>query len=266
MLICTTGFDLATPVLWVALVMGLLIGSFLTVVIDRVPRGASIVQPGSACGTCGLELGPLDLVPVMSWIVLRGKCRKCRQPIGVEPIVVEIVTAALFVLMAIHFESGVLVAAFCVFAAGLTGLTVIDLKTQRLPREVTYTVMALGAPLLVIAALIENEPRRIYMALIGAAISLAVMGALYIASRGGLGDGDVRLSPLLGMYLGWLNPGLALVGLFYGFILGAVIGVAMMIIGKAGRRTQLPFGPFLAAGSIVAIFYGQNLIDMVLGH
>ena len=255
-MICTTGIDLATPVLWVALVMGLLIGSFLTVVIDRVPRGASIVQPGSACGTCGLELGPLDLVPVMSWIVLRGKCRKCRQPIGVEPIVVEIVTAALFVLMAIHFESGVLVAAFCVFAAGLT----------RLPREVTYTVMALGAPLLVIAALIENEPRRIYMALIGAAISLAVMGALYIASRGGLGDGDVRLSPLLGMYLGWLNPGLALVGLFYGFILGAVIGVAMMIIGKAGRRTQLPFGPFLAAGSIVAIFYGQNLIDMVLGH
>ena len=168
--------------------------------------------------------------------------------------------------MAIHFERSVLVAAFCVFAAGLTGLTVIDLKTQRLPREVSYTVMALGAPLLVIAALIDNEPRRIYMALIGATISLAVMGVLYIASRGGLGDGDVRLSPLLGMYLGWLNPGLALVGLFYGFILGAVVGVVMMIIGKAGRQTQLPFGPFLAAGSIVAIFYGQNLIDLVLGH
>ena len=265
-MICATGIDLATPVLWVALVMGLLIGSFLTVVIDRVPRGASIVQPGSACGSCGLELGPLDLVPVLSWIALRGKCRKCRQPIGIEPIVVELVTAVLFVLMAIHFERGVLVAAFCVFAAGLTGLTVIDLKTQRLPREVSYTVMTLGAPLLVIAALMDNEPRRIYMALIGATISVAVMGALYIASRGGLGDGDVRLSPLLGMYLGWLNPGLALVGLFYGFILGAVIGVLMMIIGKAGRQTQLPFGPFLAAGSIVAIFCGQNLIDVVLGH
>ena len=265
-MIDATGIDLATPVLWVALVMGLLIGSFLTVVIDRVPRGASIVQPGSACGSCGLELGPLDLVPVLSWLALQGKCRKCRQPIGIEPIIVEIVTATLFVLMAIHFERSVLVVAFCVFAAGLTGLTVIDLKTQRLPREVSYTVMALGAPLLVIAAFIEDEPRRIYMAAIGAAIALAVMTTLYIASRGGLGDGDVRLSPLLGMYLGWLNPGLALVGLFYGFILGAVIGLAMMIVGKAGRRTQLPFGPFLAAGSIVAIFYGQNLIDVVLGH
>lgn len=265
-MICVTGIDLATPVLWVALVMGLLIGSFLTVVIDRVPRGASVVQPGSACGSCGLELGPLDLVPVLSWLVLRGKCRKCRQPIGIEPILVEIATATLFVLMAIHFERSVLVAAFCVFAAGLTGLTVIDLKIHRLPREVSYTVMAFGAPLLVIAALIDNEPRRIYMALIGAGVSLAVMGALYKASRGGLGDGDVRLSPLLGMYMGWLNPGLALVGLFYGFILGAVIGVVMMILGKAGRRTQLPFGPFLAAGSIVAIFFGQNLIDLVLGH
>jgi leader peptidase (prepilin peptidase)/N-methyltransferase len=265
-MICATGIELATPVLWVALVMGLLIGSFLTVVIDRVPRGVSVVQPGSACGSCGLELGPLDLVPVLSWLVLRGKCRKCRQPIGIEPILVEIATATLFVLMAIHFERSVLVAAFCVFAAGLMGLTVIDLKTQRLPREVSYTVMALGAPLLVIAALIGDEPRRIYMAVIGAGISLAVMGALYKASRGGLGDGDVRLSPLLGMYLGWLNPGLALVGLFYGFILGAVVGVVMMIIGKAGRQTQLPFGPFLAAGSIVAIFYGQNLIDLVLGH
>ena len=102
-MICANGIDIATPVLWVAVVMGLLIGSFLTVVIDRVPRGASIVQPGSACGSCGLELGPLDLMPVVSWLVLRGKCRKCRQPIGAEPIIVEIVTATLFTLMAIHF-------------------------------------------------------------------------------------------------------------------------------------------------------------------
>ena len=126
--------------------------------------------------------------------------------------------------------------------------------------------MALGAPLLVIAALIEGESRRIYMALLGSVIALAVMGALYAMSRGGLGEGDVRLSPLLGMYLGWLNPGLALVGLFYGFILGSVIGIMMMIMGKADRQTQLPFGPFLAAGSVMAIFYGQNLINVVLGH
>ena len=143
---------------------------------------------------------------------------------------------------------------------------VIDLKTKRLPREVSYIVMALGAPLLVIAALIEGESRRIYMALLGSVIALAVMGVLYAMSRGGLGEGDVRLSPLLGMYLGWLNPGLALVGLFYGFILGSVIGIMMMIMGRADRQTQLPFGPFLAAGSVMAIFYGQNLINVVLGH
>lgn len=265
-MLSTNGTEFTAPVVWIALVMGLLIGSFLTVVIDRVPRGVSIVRPGSSCGNCGLELGPLDLVPVFSWIALRGKCRACRSVIGVETLVVEIAAALLFVAMALRFGDGFSTAAFCVFAAGLIALTTIDLETQRLPREITYTVMALGAPLLSIAAVSNDEPRRLYMALIGATISWAVMALLYVASRGGLGDGDVRLSPLLGLYLGWLNPGLALVGLFFGFILGAVVGVAMMVAGKAGRRTQLPFGPFLAAGSLVAIFVGQDFVDIVLGH
>ena len=265
-MICVIGINLATPVLWTAVAMGLVIGSFLTAVIDRVLREESVVRSDSVCGSCGLEVGPFDLLSVLLWLVLGGRCRKCLQPSGVERIIVKIVTVVLFALMAVHFKSSILVAAFCVFAAGLTGLTVIDLKTKRLPREVSYTVMALGAPLLVIAALIEGESRRIYMALLGSVIALAAMGVLYAMSRGGLGDGDVRLSPLLGMYLGWLNPGLALVGLFYGFILGSVIGIMMMIMGKADRQTQLPFGPFLAAGSVMAIFYGQNLINVVLGH
>lgn len=265
-MLCAIEIDADTAYMAGAVVMGLLIGSFLTVVIDRIPRGASIVRPGSSCGQCGLELGPFDLVPVLSWLLLRGKCRRCRARIGIEPVLVELSTTALFVLMAIHFDDGFQILAYCVFAAGLVALSVIDGKTHRLPRQITYIVAAMGAVLLTVAAVANNEPRRLYMALIGAGGALAVMSLLYVASRGGLGDGDVRLSPLLGMYLGWLNPGLALVGLFYGFILGAVIGGLMMIAGKAGRKTAIPFGPFLAAGSLTAIFYGQGMIDMVLGH
>jgi leader peptidase (prepilin peptidase) / N-methyltransferase len=244
-------------------VLGLLIGSFLTVVADRVPEGRSIVSPGSACGACGMNLGVPDLVPVFSWLALRGRCRGCGARIGVEPLIIEIVNAGLFAAMAVEFGLSWELAAFCVFAAGLVALSAIDLKTKRLPRQVTYTTAAIGAPLLVIAALVNDEPERIWMAALGAGIAFAFMLLIYIVSRGGMGDGDVRLAPLLGMHLGWLNPGIVMVGLFLGFLLGAIVGVALMASGVAGRRTKIPFGPFLAAGSLLAVFVGQAFVDAI---
>ena len=245
-------------------IFGLVIGSFLTVVVDRVPRGASIVAPGSACGACGLELGPLDLVPVLSWLALRGKCRRCKASIGIEPLVLELTTSTLFVLLAIKFHLSWELGAYCTLAAGLVALSWIDLKTKRLPREIIYVTAAIGIPLLCIAALVRHEPKRIWMMLLGAAIALAFMALVYVASRGGMGDGDVRLSPLLGAYLGWLNPGFVAVGLFLGFLLGAVVGIALMLIGRAGRKTAVLFGPFLAAGTMAAIWVGQRAIDLIL--
>lgn len=244
-----------------AAVLGLIIGSFLTVVVDRVPRGASIVSPGSACGACGLRLGPRDLVPVFSWLVLGGKCRRCRTSIGIEPLVLELTTCGLFVAMAVHFDRVAETIAFCTLSAGLVALSWIDLKTKRLPREVTYVTAALGLPVLVIAALVRDEPRRIATMAGGAAIALAFMWILYVASRGGMGDGDVRLSPLLGAYLGWLGLPYVPIGLFLGFLLGSIVGVGAMVVGRAGRKTALPFGPFLAAGTVLAVFVGRSAID-----
>lgn len=248
----------------IAALYGLFAGSFLTVVVDRVPRGASVVQPGSACGNCGLRLGPRDLVPVLSWLALRGKCRKCHTNIGTEPLVLELSTAFLFGLTAWHFGLSWRLPAFCVLMAGLVALSWIDLHSKRLPRAITHWTAIVGIPLLCVAALVEHEPRRIWMMLLGAAISFAVMGLIYLASRGGLGDGDVRLAPLLGAYLGFLNPGLAPVGLFFGFAAGALVGVALMALKRAGRRTAVPFGPFLALGTVLAIFFGQRYIDLLL--
>lgn len=247
-----------------AVVYGLVGGSFLTVVVDRVPRGASIVRPGSACGNCGYRLGVLDLVPVLSWLVLRGKCRKCRHSIGIEPLVLEITTASLFGLTAWHFGMSWRTPAYCVLMAGLVALAWVDLRTQRLPREITYTTAAVGAPLLAIAALVEGQPERIWMAALGAAISLALMALIYTLARGGMGDGDVRLSPLLGMYLGFLNPGIAPVGLFFGFAIGAVVGMGLIVARRGDRKTMVPFGPFLVAGTVVAIWFGQDYIDLIL--
>ena len=252
-----------TVVVVACTVMGVMIGSFLTVVVDRVPRGGSIVGPPSACGSCGMRLGVLDLVPVLSWLALRGKCRRCRAPIGIEPIVVELANAAIFVLFGLHFGAAAVLPAFCILGAALVALTWIDLREQRLPREITYVAFVLGATALAVAALVDDEPRRIWTMLFGAGLALAIMGAIYLGSRGGLGEGDVRLAPLLGLYLGWLNPGIVPVGLFYGFVFGAVVGVAMMAAGKAGKRTALPFGPFLAAGTVAAVFAGQWFVDLL---
>ena len=254
-------------VIVMTVVAGLVIGSFLTVVVDRVPQGGSVVAPPSRCGSCGLRLGPLDLVPVVSWVALRGKCRQCRAPIGVEPIVVELTTAGLFVLMAIRFEDmRAAIPAYCILMAVLVAQTWIDLRTQRLPREITYTGIVLGSVALAIAALVLDEPERIWMMALGALIALAAMWLIYRFSRGGMGDGVVRLAPLLGLYLGWLNPGIVLPGLFFGFVAGAVVGVAMMALDRAGRRTTVPFGPFLALGCVVAIFVGQPFVDAVLAR
>ena len=245
-------------------ILGLMIGSFLTVVVDRVPDGRSVVAPGSACGNCGLQLGPQDLVPVLSWLALRGRCRRCKAKIGVEPLVLEVVNAALFLAFAIKFGLSWELAAFCVLAAGLVALSWIDLQTKRLPRQIIYVTAAMGLPLLCVAALVRHEPRRIWMMLLGAGAALAFMAIVYVASRGGMGDGDVRLSPLLGAFLGWLNPGFVAAGLFLGFLAGAVVGMVLIAVGRGGRKTAVPFGPFLALGTVAAVWTGQPMIDALL--
>lgn len=252
-----------TLVVTACIVMGLVVGSFLTVVVDRVPRGGSVVHPPSACGACGSRLTVLDLVPIGSWLALRGKCRHCGTPIGVEPLVIEFSTAVIFVLFGLKFGADVALIAFCVMGAALVALVWIDLREFRLPREITYTAMAISAVVLTIAGFVNDEPERIWQSALGAGIALVLMGGIYLASRGGMGDGDVRLAPLLGMHMGWLNPGIVPIGLFFGFFLGAIVGVAAMTFGEAGRKTAVPFGPFLAAGTVLAVFIGQNAVDLI---
>jgi leader peptidase (prepilin peptidase)/N-methyltransferase len=252
-------------VAWVFLVvLGLVVGSFLTVVISRVPEGRSIVRPGSACDGCGAELTGADLVPVVSWIVLRGRCRHCGTSIGPMPVVVELLTAGSFTAMAWRLGWSWALPGFLVLVAALIALSFIDLATKRLPRKITYVAAALGVPWLMVAALVDDEPDRITTTFVGAGIALVAFLAVYLGARGGFGDGDVRLAPLLGAHLGWFDLWHVAIGLFMGFVIGAVVGVAMMAVGRAGRRTALPFGPFMAIGAVVVILMGDPIIDVWL--
>jgi leader peptidase (prepilin peptidase) / N-methyltransferase len=257
--------DVTLPVLLpLAALLGLCIGSFLTVVIARVPEGRSIVAPPSACDSCGTRLGPADLVPVFSWLALRGRCRHCGAKIGHDAVLVELATAGLFAAMAWRFGWSPELVGYLIFGAALVALTAIDLRTMTLPRQIIYVATGLTAAALAVAAVALGEPERIWMTGVGASIGVGLMGTIYVLSKGGMGDGDVRLSLLLGAALGWLNPGLVLIGLFFGFILGTLGAVPMVLAGRAGRKTAIPFGPYLAAGAVVAIFVGQQTIDLIL--
>lgn len=245
--------------------LGLAVGSFVNVVVYRVPRHESVVRPGSRCPACDAPLGARDNVPVVSWVLLRGACRRCGAPISPRYPAVELVTAALFVSMAIRFAAGFTVVPFCLLATAGVAVSAIDLEQMIVPRRIVFVSVAVALPLLATAAGLVGEPRRIYDALIGAVGAFAFLGAIHLVSPRGMGFGDVRLGLLLGLYLGWLGLAQVAVGFFLAFLLGSVVGAWLVLAGKRGRRSRLPFAPFLVAGTILGVWFGGPLTRLWLG-
>lgn len=246
-------------------VLGLVVGSFLNVVIWRVPRKESVAHPRSHCPSCDTVLANRDNVPVLSWVVLRGRCRSCQEPVSARYPLVELACAALFAATAVRFGFAYALPAYLVLAAGLLALSVIDLEHKLLPNKVVYpTGYAVGL-LLFLAALAEAEPRRIAWALIGAVGSFALFYLLHFVKPDGMAFGDVRLSFVLGMAVGWLGLGLVPLFLFVSFLVSAAIGVLYAVLSGRGLKAAIPFGPFLALGAEVAIFVGRPLVDAYLG-
>jgi leader peptidase (prepilin peptidase)/N-methyltransferase len=240
-------------------ILGLLIGSFLNVVIHRVPAGLSLVSPGSACPACAHPVRPYDNVPVLSWLVLRGRCRDCAAPIAVRYPLVELATGVLFVVVAWRFGGTPYAAAGLVVAAAGVALFMIDLDHRRLPFAITGA-MAVGALIALGIDTVRHGPGPAPVALAAAATWLAVYGGIWLLTAGrGMGLGDVALAPVLGLVLGWLGWGPALVGLGAGFVVGAVVGVALVAAGSAGAKSRVPHGPFLLTGAAIGMFAGGPL-------
>lgn len=240
-------------------VLGLVVGSFLNVVIYRVPAGLSVVRPGSACPACRTPVRARDNVPVVSWLVLRGRCRDCAVPIAVRYPLVELATAALFAVSAWRFGPSAYVVAVLVLMAGAVALFMIDLDHRRLPFSITGLVGA-GIVGALAFATVTGEADYLPRALMSTALWLAVYGGIWLATAGrGMGLGDVALAPVLGLVLGWSGWGSSLVGLLAGFAIGAVVGVGLLASGRAGVRSRVPHGPFLLTGAALGLFAGQSL-------
>ena len=245
-------------------VLGLVVGSFLNVVIHRVPVGASLLHPGSACPSCGHAVRAYDNVPVLSWLVLRGHCRDCDAPISARYPLVELATALLFVLVGAHFRADAFTPAALALVAGGVALFMIDLDRHRLPFAVTGVTGALVVAGLVADAVAGSgfRPTSVWAALLW----LGVYGGVWLLTAGrGMGLGDVALAPLLGLALGWLGWGPALVGLLGGFVVGALVGAVLMGVGRAGRRTKVPHGPFMLLGAGLGLFAGEPVWSAYLG-
>lgn len=250
----------------VVAVLGLAVGSFSNVVIYRVPRHESVVRPASRCPGCGQTLRARENIPVVSWLIQRGRCRTCRTPISPRYLVVEVLTATLFAIAAATLPRATDLIAYLPIIWSLVVLSFIDLEHKLLPNRIVLPTLGAAVVLLGLAAALGPGLGAWISALIAGGGAFVFFLILAIIAPGGMGMGDVKLSPILGMALGYLGPWeRVFIGFLGAFILGALVGLGLMAIRRAGRKSQIPFGPSLAAGTLIGVFWGTGLLHLWLG-
>ncbi|MDQ6780645.1 MAG: prepilin peptidase [Candidatus Eremiobacteraeota bacterium] len=229
----------------VAAFVGLCFGSFLNVIIHRLPQDRSVAYPGSACPACGHTLAAWENIPVVSWLILRGRCHGCGAPISARYVLVELMTAALFALAVLVFGVSLQALGAAVLSAYLVATVFIDIDHLLIVDALTLPVAVAG----LVLALLEG---RGLTALAGALLGAVIFGAIHYVTRGtGLGLGDVKLAACLGLFLGLHN---ALAAFAASFVLGTIIALPVLIVRKRRQRDVLPFGPFLVLGALLMTF------------
>lgn len=264
-------------------VLGLAIGSFLNVVVYRVPAGISVVAPASSCPGCGHEIRRRDNVPVVSWLLLRARCRDCSAPISARYPLVEAATGLLFVAVAMFsmlapwsplagldgtrglVRGALLLAAFLYLMAISVSLTLIDLDTHTLPNRIVLPAYIVLPLLLLAASTVSGDWAAALRGLIGLVVLGFVYLALALAVPGGMGLGDVKLAGVLGFVLAYLGWGPLAVGSFGAFLLGGTFAIVLLVVRRAGRRSGIPFGPWMLAGAWLGIAVGAPVWDLYLG-
>ncbi|MEW9266677.1 prepilin peptidase [Kineococcus endophyticus] len=245
--------------------LGLLIGSFLNVVVHRVPLGQSVVRPASSCPGCGAAIRRRDNVPVLSWLLLRGRCRDCRTRINVRYPLVELLTGALFAAVAALVGPTWALPAYLYLAAVAVALALIDLDVRRLPDVIVLPSYGVALALLAMASAGTGDWWAFLRALIGGASLFAFYVLIVVVKPGGMGLGDVKLAGVLGLYLAWWGWDALAVGAFLAFLIGGLVAIPLVLFGGAGRRSKMPFGPAMLAGALVALFVAEPVVTWYTG-
>lgn len=245
-----------------AALFGAVIGSFLNVVVARLPQGESLVRPGSRCPACGASIAWHDNVPILAWFWLGARCRACRAPISARYPLVEGLTAILFGTAAYRFAAPMdLAAAVCLLAA-LVAITFIDLDHRIIPNEISLPGIPIGFVFGALRPTVGPADAAIGVIAGGGVLFAIAYGYEKLRKREGMGMGDVKLLAMIGGFLGWRG---VLVTMLVASLTGSIVGIAVMVRGGHGLRLAIPFGPFLAFGAAVHLFWGEALIAWYLG-
>ena len=245
-------------------ILGLLIGSFLNVCIYRIPRGESIAYPPSHCTTCGNDIKSYDLIPVISWIFLRGKCRNCGQKISIRYALVELATAILFLLTYFQYGVSIFLLRYLILIPFLIVIAMIDYDTMEVYTTTTWLAIAMGIILLGVNFYLgEPVVTYVYGAILGAGtIIIIILLSKLILGTEGMGWGDAEICGICGLFLGFK---LTFLMLFFSFIIGGVVGVYLLRFKKKNGRTEMPFGPSIIMATFLIIIWGDKILNWYLG-
>lgn len=255
-----------TYILVAAALIGAVIGSFLNVCIHRLPRGGSLVRPASQCPACGAPIRFYDNVPILSFLILGGRCRSCKTGISLRYPMVEALNALAYTGIVLRYGPGWHTPALWAFCSAMIVITFIDLDFQIIPDAITLPGILVG---LAASATVLPDPFA-HDAMLGfrdGMIGFLAGGSLFyivaVLSRGGMGGGDIKMMAMVGSFLGWKA---VLLTTFAGSLIGSVAGIFLMAFRGKGRKTKIPFGPFLALGAVISVFAGREILVLYLGR
>ena len=251
--------------IFVAGFVGLLIGSFVNVVAYRIPQGISVITPASACPSCGHEIRSRDNLPVIGWLMLRGRCRDCDAPISIRYPMVEAATAGTFAAAAGLLGPVWVLPAHLWFGGVTIALVLTDLDIKRIPNRILYPGTIVAAFLLGGGAVLDGDLAQFGRAVVGGAGYFSLLLLVALVARGGFGFGDVKLAFLLGMFTAYRAWGSLFVAVLGSFVIGGLLSIGLLAARRVGRKDAIPFGPSMVLGSYVGIAFGESLARWYIG-
>jgi len=247
---------------------GLLLGGELEIVVERLGERRPFDRPWWRCPSCATPYRGQGLVPVFNSLFLRRGCRSCRERVShpLRPALLGVVSAVVLGAFAARIGDDVVLAAYAVFGLSMVAMSAVDLERQIIPNRLVYSTLALLVPLFVLSAAVDDRWGSLARAAIAGVAAFVGFLVVHLAVPRGMGFGDVRLAGVIGFTTGWLGLGHAFVAFFTAFVLGALIGMGAVVVSGAGRKTRIPFGPFLAAGAVLTVLWGDPVARALFHH
>ncbi len=243
-------------------ILGLIVGSFSNVCIYRIPRNESIIYPASHCPKCRSKIKPVDNIPLLSFILLKGRCRNCKSKISIQYLIVELLTGLIYLIIYLIYGLSIQSLIYIILSSALVIIAFIDLNEQIVPDVISLPGMVIGFIISFFVPYISFINSALGVAVGGGIILIIGMAGSVIFKKEAMGGGDVKLAAMIGAFLGWRY---IIISLFLGFFLGALAGIILIMSKIKSREDTVPFGPFIVLGSFITLLWGEKIISWYIG-